>query len=711
MEKIYATRNMIQTANDNLIETKLEKTSWGYRERKTSKYYRYFRAEIKNEILKVAIFTQCELEKNNVRPLYEVYCDKVNQTYLTYDVKNAKWRTAKIDNLEYPGMSYLYLSNNWQQDSDRARVNEYFNTGKNIDIYKAVLDFQIEIKEEQLKRKHRNEIEAIDNVMREVPNIPKNFENWIAHNCFREIMFYEPERKCRYRMQQMYCTHCRQWMDVPRYPNRPKHNEETICPKCKIPVVYKSWNKQKYVTDEIYVGLLQRLKDDTDWIIRRFKCRIIRNHEKGWEEYKMTTYEDVRSRLTDSFYEAETFEYGEYKCTGVYRWCHNARNSQFGYYYHPQIGRVLMYTPNLKRELKREKFANLDLKKVMRGAERKSVDPVFILKKLQTYPYIEYLQKSKLNKLVSEIIENKEDGSLFNKNAIKVHELLQLDKQRLNRIKELNGGSRTLTALQYERQTGNKLTNDNLLFLEENNVCVKNLIITTMRTNMNMQRTINYLQKQMFITGQNWKEIYEHYVDYLDMAELFDMDVTDEIVCRQPRLMEFHDRYLEKKNRQKNKLRDKEVDIKYKNIKANSKRYEERFKYSNKEFQIVVPKKASDITREGRLQHHCVGASDTYISNMNCEKYFILFLRRKSNLKTPYYTLEVTWDGDIKQFYAAYDRQPDKEKIRAVLENFTKTVQKREKSLQLKMHECEVRDGLKAVRIGTHYEMYNAEAI
>ena len=125
----------------------------------------------------------------------------------------------------------------------------------------------------------------------------------------------------------------------------------------------------------------------------------------------------------------------------------------------------------------------------------------------------------------------------------------------------------------------------------------------------------------------------------------------------------------------------------------------------------MVPKKASDITKEGRQQHHCVGVSDRYIANMNDERSFILFLRKKGAIRTPYYTLEVTWDGEIEQFYAAYDRQPDKEKIEAVLGEFTKAVQKREEELQKKMKEIEKRDGLKATRVGTQYVMQMAEVV
>ncbi|MCQ2549893.1 MAG: PcfJ domain-containing protein, partial [Lachnospiraceae bacterium] len=61
---------------------------------------------------------------------------------------------------------------------------------------------------------------------------------------------------------------------------------------------------------------------------------------------------------------------------------------------------------------------------------------------------------------------------------------------------------------------------------------------------------------------------------------------------------------------------------------------------------------------------------------------FILFLRKKEKPKEAYYTLEVKHDGSIRQWYGAYDRKPDKEKIEKVLERFTKKIQSKEKKLQ-----------------------------
>ena len=714
MRPLPATEIMLRTARENPIKTTREtrRTSWGATctsDNSRSTYSRYFRAVVENDILKVAVFDQKSLQAGSTNPDYEVYCDHENGEFITYDTTEGKWREAKIDNFDYPGINWTSTSFHWQQDSDRALVNEYFCTGTNRDIQAAVLDFQATVRKEQLRKKHRSEIESIDEVMREVPELPKGFDEWVAKNCFPETMFYEPESACKGgRWQKMYCTHCRKWMDTLSWPNRPEHNKEGKCPKCGAPITYKSWNKQKYVFDEAYVGVLQRLADDSGWIIRTFHARMKREHSKGWEQYEMFAYEEQRARLDDAFREVEHFIYGEYKNTGVRRWCHEAYHRDggyYGYYSNPSVGSLIMYTPNLKRELRKEEFCRVNLKKIFRGGERRRVEPVKLLRKLHQHPYVEYLQKSGLNTLTEEIFHNVERSELFDGSKKRIHEVLKLDKQRFQRLIQWDGGSEILRTLQYEQRTGQKITEHNIEFIKKNKIHVNSVLAETERTGMNLQRTLNYLEHQMELTGQDWDGIFRHYRDYLDMAAVFDMDITDEIVCRQPHLMEYHDRYLERKNRAKNKTRDKEVDIKYPDIKKNLKKNSARFEFKTEEFVIVVPRCASDITKEGRKQHHCVGATDIYISRMNVEDRFILFLRKAETPKIPYYTLEVTWDGEIKQFYAAYDRQPDREKIKAVLAEFTKAVQEREKELLKKLQECEKRDGTKLKRIGTEYVM------
>lgn len=65
------------------------------------------------------------------------------------------------------------------------------------------------------------------------------------------------------------------------------------------------------------------------------------------------------------------------------------------------------------------------------------------------------------------------------------------------------------------------------------------------------------------------------------------------------------------------------------------------------------------------------------MKSMDEGKTFILFLRRTEEPETPYYTLEVEYDGKIRQSYGAYDRKPDWENVEPILKAFSKKIQKR----------------------------------
>ena len=62
---------------------------------------------------------------------------------------------------------------------------------------------------------------------------------------------------------------------------------------------------------------------------------------------------------------------------------------------------------------------------------------------------------------------------------------------------------------------------------------------------------------------------------------------------------------------------------------------------------------------------------------MSDRETFICFLRKKDNPETPYYTLEVKWNGHVEQAYGAYDRKPDWSKVEKLLRSFTSEIKKR----------------------------------
>lgn len=660
--------------------------------RNSHKYDYFASASVHDGILMVRCHTRTALGYGIKEPRHLVFIDKKNNEYCTYDRVDKKWRTAKINMLE--GLhSGWRLWSTWSTKADRQLVNDYFETGKYLDIEAAVLEFQAGIKREALAKAHRKETDQIDSVMNEVPDMPKGFEKWVIKNCFEEVCFYKPEK---YKWPKMYCTHCGKWSDA---PGKPEHNEAVICPKCRTKAVYKSWNKQKYADQRTDVAVLQRLKDDSGWILRRFNCKLLRHHVDGWNNQKLRVIEDVRARLDDSFNEMEFFEWGEYKYTGVFRWCHTARNTIWGYYSPREFGRTLMYTPNLKKVLKGTGIENMDFKKLFVVEEKKRIGVVRILRLTKRYPFIEYMQKIGLNTLVRDCVQyinyRLDIAELINPEGKSLTEIFMIDKQRMNRLVKLDGDRHILSALQYEASTGSRISDKNLEYCRQNEIFIKDLPLEA--TGMNAERTINYLSKQAEKNGMTFGQLLRMYEDYLDMAETFGADLKDEIICHTSDLIGWHDKYVEKKNKRKARYRDTEVNKKYGQIKEDYIKNHEHFAWENDELVMLIPKKASDITKEGRVQHHCVGASDMYISRMNERQNFILFLRHKDRPKEAYYTIECKWDGQVLQWYGAYDRKPDEDKIDEVLKEWSEEIGKRTKELIDKQVKAIEADGLKAI--------------
>nr|DAI96309.1 MAG TPA: PcfJ like protein [Caudoviricetes sp.] len=161
------------------------------------------------------------------------------------------------------------------------------------------------------------------------------------------------------------------------------------------------------------------------------------------------------------------------------------------------------------------------------------------------------------------------------------------------------------------------------------------------------------------------------YRDYLDMAERRGCDIRSEIIYRNKRWRYFHDLYLAELNRKK----DEERAAKFPGICRDLERNRKIFGWQQDDYFVRPAESAEDIIHEGRMQHHCVGASDTYMVKMATRKSWICFLRKKEAPEEPWYTIET--DGEkILQAYAAYDRKPDWKETDEVLQDWIRQVRK-----------------------------------
>lgn len=299
-------------------------------------------------------------------------------------------------------------------------------------------------------------------------------------------------------------------------------------------------------------------------------------------------------------------------------------------------------------------------------------DPSFILNRLHFHPELEMLVKSGFIRYSLDRLGDPHAAA---------EELIQLPAGQRDRLRKFDGGKYAFEMLRVDP----RITDANLReFCRCKLEAKAETLIDIVRSGLNINHVMNLLQKTGGLTFDNIRK----YADYLDMAEQQGMNVHDEIIYRNKRWHEFHDRYLEELNRQMNEEREeirkaelKEKEHQFEGIERDYSLNCRIFAYEDQESDclIIIPHSYRDIVEEGQKQHHCVGASDHYMLNMANRRSFILFLRKKENPEKPYYTIET--DGQrVLQFYAAYDRQPDKKAVSEILGRWMEQVRKNMKT-------------------------------
>lgn len=83
-----------------------------------------------------------------------------------------------------------------------------------------------------------------------------------------------------------------------------------------------------------------------------------------------------------------------------------------------------------------------------------------------------------------------------------------------------------------------------------------------------------------------------------------------------------------------------------------------KFEYEGKDFTVVVPTKATDLAKEGFELHHCV---KSYIGRVIDGVTNIVFIRKKEDTNTPFFTVEITNDNTIQQVHGFGNRNADTE--------------------------------------------------
>lgn len=610
----------------------------------------YLRTGIINGILKIEIYHGEELRDNNEEPAYILFLSKEENKYTTFLPRERKWSSAKLDNLSMGTYDFTkhYTNTFWISEKDQELAIHYLDSER-YTIARAVGDWQT-------NAMHRKEIQTIDRVMNQVTQMPADFGQWVRTEVFwrKQYLFYNAKKR------EVYCTACKKLIKT---RIKSVHNQRILCPECGRTVTGKSWNKQGNICDWERAALIQKIQDG--YIIRKFYCRKEHRKKDDWKE-TITLSEGARQLWSKSMKPVKEYAYTRFKQSREIRWC-NCNYLNNG-------EREVVYPKNLE-SLRRDipKLQDIKIEKIL---DRYKGCPVFIERLLRPEEITKHLINTGLIRLAMDCMESWNYIGV-KKNGKDETEVLGINKDRIDRLKKLNGGKRILSWLQYEQKTGKKLRQELLIRLDESQINPEDLK-GIVEYGITPERALNYLEKQ-----KNHAKATVEWKDYLKMAKKERLNLEDDIVRFPKNLKARHDEMVELANNRKEQERLKgyrHLDRKIKNYLPKV----EKYYWEDKEYMIIPAAKCEELMREGRALHHCVGASDMYMKRMAAEESWILFLRKKENLEKPYYTIEIEIETNrIRQWYSEYDRQPDRKKIKLILDKFLKSVKRKQNQIRI----------------------------
>ena len=664
MDKLLATSNMMRLAAEDIPT--IENIGYsGYYKKERYKRGLYMRCRVQSGILKVAIFAPQYMRMGGRLPVYELYIDKNKKQFLTFDCQNKKWRTATLQNLIwYSSTSYFQSGEKWISREGKKALRNYFGTEQGD--YDTITKFQNNVRDEELKLRHKKETDPWDEDLLQTPSLPKDWNRWVQKVGITEhYMFYHYTRS---KHKTGYCTHCEKEMSI----RNPKHNAEGVCPRCRCKVIFKAVGKAGTVmTKRHYMYLLQRCNDGM--MIRVFEgyCR----YRKGdYENPECRHYECRRVICDHSGKLLRAYNWGDYKhCE--FRWIAGSVLTSSYYSWNDYSGMIYGKTiPSLERK----ELKTTGLPHIVRAGMKEN--PERYLAMYRKYPEIEKIVKAGLFQLKNDYLYSKQhyfsDNLKIAAKENSLTRLLGIDSQELKRLRSSNGGVQMLKWLQYEKGTG-KVIPDHIIAWYCNEKIQPN-DLKFIRHKMSMVSIFNYIRRQMSENRMKSSEVLTTWSDYLSMAKRLGIDTDDEIIFRVRKLRQRHDELVKRCQDKDLAIRAGEILEKYPHVEEVFASIKDKYEFSDDDYTVVVPSSIEDMLYEGKNLHHCVADSERYFDRINRQEAYILFLRKTADPDKSFYTLEIEPGGTIRQKRTFYDRQDkDIEEATPFLLKWQKDVSKR----------------------------------
>lgn len=488
------------------------------------------------------------------------------------------------------------------------------------------------------------------------PELPEDFNKTVRRLFnWQDYFFTWKELNCKWG----YCTKCRKTLNldwsreqlvtphmIEAYQH--KHNDYGRCPNCGTLVQWKDRNRgRKKLNEENYLYFIQSLSNG-GIMLRTLFCRrnfseSIKNDFEYSEQHRVF------------FFGGKTYKYrrrpnylNPYFLT-VDNWYSNCS----GDFYFEKIERISTPTPNQSKAyghfngdlcylIDENIFTDSDYKyccieEYLMGYKRIVLPIVEYLALFSKNPsLVEKMMKQGFREVISEKFETDTRG-IVNWRKPTVTEALGLTKGDIKKLKQKNINS--VFAMQAKYKYG--LSDLNAVKLQA--FCVypvyNNEIIKLFKNPVfDNNKLVKFLHKGKI---QIWE--YRDYLKQLDELQIQKTDSTlyppDFVKAHNNLSAEINRRIAEKFMREEKKKME-ELSLKDSSFKKEFKRLREDLQYENTDFIIRPAEGRVELLKESNVLGHCVYKN--YAENYVAMKTIICVIRRKSDLETPFYTLELS---------------------------------------------------------------------
>jgi DNA-directed RNA polymerase subunit RPC12/RpoP len=600
--------------------------------------------------IKIALFLPEKMRKDIKTPRYEIFLNVKGNEWITRILDDAgqeeKWTTAMVFNLE--GI------NRWH-DTDWNRARVYINryaiaTLNTLELEKnekktgieRLAEWQQCQRNEKIRMQEEREQKQWDADMKLVPELTDAMKEWMRRNVPDTYIFYEYDRKGA---KTGYCSKCRKYVPI----KNPKHDSSTICPSCRTKAVFKARKKIQTTATEGYYCIIQPFKGGI--VIRRVHERqAYRN--RPYEEPETWIGENERILMFDNgivrvycwkMYKNKKLRWIQEQRGGTYR-------NNYGTYYWSYTEKL--YRRNLPqlRKYTMLKYSALDL------WEQLPCSVAFYLEAEKGNPAIEKLARIGMFTLAEDILKEGYDRFLLDQEATELARMLKLDKERLRRLKEMEGNIYSLRWMQYEKEANTIWPDEMIKDFGEAEFDLSAFNFLNPETKYSFVKCYNYLKKQTKMARERIDQTLITWRDYINMAEQEKMNTALDQIAIPKDLKAAHDELIIIRETRGLEKQAEKLEKKWPKVNNQLPKLK-KFEFTLGEYQIKAPESILDIVKEGTILKHCVHTCDYYFDRIQRDESYLFFLRHSKQPDMPWYTLEVEPSGNIRQKRTTGDNQ------------------------------------------------------